>query len=98
MIGEDDSLNGTPSRVVTPAPALAEKDGAAATPAEEDGTIQSTEQKESRETEANTAEKSPPATPAPLPNDVRQKLRKLERLEPKYSGRSVNSHQNLFFY
>lgn len=96
MIGEDDSsLNGTPSRAGTPAQVPAPKDGAA-TPAKEDGTTTSQpEQKEGGDVEATATS---PATPAQLPDDVRQKLRKLERLEPKYSGRTWNSHDGLYFY
>lgn len=98
MIGEDDgSLNGTPSRAGTPAQIPAAKD-AAATPAKDDGTPPQTEQKEGGEAEITAAEGTPPATPAQLPDDVRQKLRKLERLEPKYSGSKCNGHHGLYFY
>lgn len=98
MIGEDDSsLNGTPSRAGTPSQVSAAKDGVV-TPAKDDGTAPQTEQKEGGEAEATATEGTPPATPAQLPDDVRQKLRKLERLEPKYSGRTSDSHHGLYFY
>lgn len=98
MIGEDDSsLNGTPSRAGTPAQVPVVKD-AAATPAKDDGTAPQTEHKEGGEAETTATEGAPPATPAQLPDDVRQKLRKLERLEPKYSGRICNGHHGVYSY
>jgi hypothetical protein len=45
-----------------------------------------TEPGEKKEDGAEGSTEGAPAPPVTLPMDIRQKLRKLERLEPKYSG------------
>lgn len=73
MIGDEDTI----SRVGTPAVANTESESA---------TMASKENGSAEDTKEEGAEPSAPATPVTLPVEVRQKLRKLEKLEPKYSG------------
>lgn len=87
MIGEDGDT-ATPSRTGTPAQASIAEEGSGDAPTVEakeatNGTGSDTPEKMKEEGADAT---SGPSTPLQLPMDIRQKLRKLERLEPKYSG------------
>ena len=83
MIGDDD----TPgiSRIGTPAVGGGDAE-ASAMGVGENGTASSEPKEEGSEagSDATLVNKAPSA--GVLPVDVRQRLRKLERLEPKYSG------------
>ncbi|KAK8252493.1 hypothetical protein HDK77DRAFT_152017 [Phyllosticta capitalensis] len=77
VVGEDDL-----SRSTTPKPAD-DKDGTAQAAAPtENGKVSKGEQDESQPTQ----DSSDAAPPAELPMETRMRLRKLEKLEPKYSG------------
>ncbi len=95
VIGEEGDTSTQPSRVPTPAqPAMALTSAPAPSTNLE---VETTS--EIKETGSSTPElkkdgvdvaNQAPATPQELPMDVRQRLRKLERLEPKYSGLHIH--------
>jgi hypothetical protein len=86
VIGDGDTptLGLTPIRGGTPVPESTTSNGA--TMAVNENGSSSGEQKDEGSELTGTSESKAPSIPVQLPLDVRQKLRKLERLEPKYSG------------
>jgi hypothetical protein len=87
VIGDEE----VPSGVGTPAVAVSDTDGTTMS-TKENGP----EPGEKKEEGTEGATDGAPASPAILPVDVRQKLRKLERLEPKYSGNFGQLNYDLF--
>jgi hypothetical protein len=76
-----------PSRIGTPAVGIPDTDGTAMS-AKENGA-------EPGEKKEEGAEGGTDSTAVTLPVEVQQKLRKLERLEPKYSGNFTQWHRTL---
>lgn len=75
VVGDDDA----PSRVETPQPAKGKPEALAATDARDPNGVIKEQDGESKESDRAS-------TPVELPPEVRLRLRRLEKLEPKYTG------------